>query len=229
MYAIVEIAGQQYKVKKDQQLFVNRLKAEEGDSVSFDKVLLTDNGTITVGAPVIEGVTVEAKILEHLKGDKVIVFKKKRRKGYMKKNGFRPYLTKIQITSLGNGDNQSSDSSKSTVSKIKETVSETVETASKKLEEVSEKVVETIVSDKLTLIEGIGPKVQELLNENGIFSYDKLASKTAEEIKAILEPKGGIYGSMDPETWPAQAKLLAEGKLDELKAWQDELSGGKNK
>jgi len=87
MYAIVEIAGQQFKVAKDQKVFVNRLQGEEGSKVSFDKVLLVDDGKVTIGAPAIEGAEVTAKILGHLKGDKVIVFKKKRRKGYKKKNG----------------------------------------------------------------------------------------------------------------------------------------------
>src|SRR5690554_1154189 len=102
MYAIVEIAGQQFKVSKDQKVFVHRLEAEEGTNVTFDKVLLLDNnGTITLGAPAIEGASVEAKVLQHLKGDKVIVFKKKRRKGYRKKNGHRQYLTQIEIVSVG--------------------------------------------------------------------------------------------------------------------------------
>ena len=98
MYAIVEIAGQQFKVAKDQKVFVNRLAGEEGDEVSFDKVLLAGDGdNITVGAPAIEGALVGAKINRHLKGDKVIVFKKKRRKGYKKKNGHRQSLTEIVI------------------------------------------------------------------------------------------------------------------------------------
>ena len=101
MYAIVEIAGQQFKVSKDLKVYVHRLANEEGTKVSFDKVyLLDDNGTITIGAPAIEGASVEAKVLLHLKGDKVIVFKKKRRKGYKKRNGHRQYLTQIVIEGI---------------------------------------------------------------------------------------------------------------------------------
>ena len=101
MYAIVEIAGQQFKVEKDQQLFVHRLEGKEGAKVSFDNVLLIDNkGKVNVGAPVIAGANVSATIVEHLKDDKVIVFKKKRRKGYKVKNGHRQYLTKIQIEGI---------------------------------------------------------------------------------------------------------------------------------
>ena len=101
MYAIVEIAGQQFKVQKDQKIFVHRLDAEEGKKISFDKVLLIDNdGKVTLGAPAIEGATVSAKVEEHVKGDKVIVFRKKRRKGYKKKNGHRQSFTAITISDI---------------------------------------------------------------------------------------------------------------------------------
>ena len=101
MYAIVEIAGQQFKVSKDQKVFVHRLTVEEGANVTFDKVLLVDNnGTITLGAPAVEGASVGAKVLKHLKGTKVIIFKKKRRKGYQKKNGHRQALTQIVIEGI---------------------------------------------------------------------------------------------------------------------------------
>ncbi|MEZ4809569.1 MAG: 50S ribosomal protein L21 [Allomuricauda sp.] len=101
MYAIVEMAGQQFKVAKDQKVYVHRLQTEEGKKITFDKVLLLDDGgNVTIGAPVIEGAAVEAKVVKHLKGDKVIVFKKKRRKGYQKKNGHRQYLTEIVVESI---------------------------------------------------------------------------------------------------------------------------------
>ncbi|MDP3445611.1 MAG: 50S ribosomal protein L21 [Ignavibacteria bacterium] len=101
MYAIVDIAGQQFKVSEGQQVFVHRLEGEEGNSVSFEKVLLIDNeGKVKVGTPTVAGAKVDAKIVEHLKGDKVIVFKKKRRKGYQKQNGHRQYLSKVLIESI---------------------------------------------------------------------------------------------------------------------------------
>ncbi len=101
MYAIVEISGQQFKVEQDQQIFVHRLEVKEGSKVDFEKVLLVDNsGKVNVGAPVIKGAKVTAKVLDHLKGDKVIVFKKKRRKGYRVKNGHRQYLTKLEIVKI---------------------------------------------------------------------------------------------------------------------------------
>lgn len=101
MYAIVEIAGQQFKVEKDQQVFVHRLDAKEGAKVDFDNVLLVDNGgKVSVGAPAVKGAKVSAKVLSHVQGDKVIVFKKKRRKGYQKSNGHRQQFTEIKISDI---------------------------------------------------------------------------------------------------------------------------------
>ncbi|MCL3779994.1 50S ribosomal protein L21 [Prolixibacteraceae bacterium JC049] len=101
MYAIVEIAGQQFKVEKENKIYVHRLENEVGSNIEFDKVLLVDNeGDVKIGTPVVEGAKVTAKVLDHLKGDKVIVFKKKRRKGYKKRNGHRQYLTQIQIEEI---------------------------------------------------------------------------------------------------------------------------------
>ncbi|MFM1878650.1 MAG: hypothetical protein RLZZ241_1516 [Bacteroidota bacterium] len=101
MYAIVEIAGQQFKVAKDQKVYVHRLSEEAGNKVSFDQVLLIGDGdNITLGAPAIDGAAVEAKVIKHLQGDKVIVFKKKRRKGYRVKNGHRQALTELVIEGI---------------------------------------------------------------------------------------------------------------------------------
>lgn len=101
MYAIVDIAGQQFKVEKDQKVYVHRIPQDEGAEVEFDRVLLVDNdGKIKLGKPVVKGAKVSAKVLSHLKGDKVKVFKKKRRKGYQVLNGHRQYLTQIQVQDI---------------------------------------------------------------------------------------------------------------------------------
>ena len=101
MYAIVEIAGQQFKVEKGQQIYSNRLEEKEGAKVFLDKVLLfEESGKVSVGSPLIQGAQVTAKVLEHLKADKVVVFKKKRRKGYKVKNGHRHYLTKLEVLNI---------------------------------------------------------------------------------------------------------------------------------
>jgi large subunit ribosomal protein L21 len=101
MYAIVEIAGQQFKIEKDRKVYVQRLQAEEGTQVKFDSVLLVENdGNVKVGTPTVFGASVTATVLKHLKGDKVLVFKKRRRKGFQKLNGHRQYLTSIKIDDI---------------------------------------------------------------------------------------------------------------------------------
>jgi large subunit ribosomal protein L21 len=101
MYAIVEIAGQQFKVEKDKKLFVHQLEANEGDSVEFEKVLLVDNdGQVAVGTPTVKGAKITAKVLAHVQGEKVLVFKKKRRKSYQKMNGHRQHFTQIQVETI---------------------------------------------------------------------------------------------------------------------------------
>ena len=121
MYAIVEIAGQQFKVEKDQKLFVHRLDSKEGSKVTFDNVLLLANGDkISVGAPAIDGAQVGVKVLKHFKGNKVIVFKKKRRKGYRVKNGHRQSLTEIQVENiLASGAKKTKSVEKAVVKPVK--------------------------------------------------------------------------------------------------------------
>ena len=233
MYAIVEIAGQQFKVSKDLKVYVHRLSNEEGSSVSFDKVLLLDdNGSITLGAPVIEGASVEAKVLQHLKGDKVIVFKKKRRKGYKKRNGHRQYLTQIVIESIAatGGKKSAAKTEKAPEAKV-ENVSKTekvVEKAPKTEKVAVEKAPKAPKkADDLTIIEGMGPKAAEALTEAGITTYAKLAKTKTAAVKTILEESTSQLSHIDPTTWAEQAQLAADGKMDELKKWQDELNGGK--
>tara|TARA_R110000751_G_scaffold113854_1_gene213017 strand:+ start:11969 stop:12628 length:660 start_codon:yes stop_codon:yes gene_type:complete len=218
MYAIVEIAGHQFKVEKDQKVFVNRLATEEGEAVSFDNVLLiADGSNITVGAPAIGGAQVSAKVLKHLQGDKVIVFKKKRRKGYRKKNGHRQALTEIVIESIvASGAKPAAKAEKAAPKK--ETKKAEAKAAPKKAAKASGK------ADDLKKVEGIGPKIAETLVEAGIATFAELAKTDAAKISEII---AGVRGNHVTDTWPAQAQLAADGKWDELKKWQDELDGGK--
>jgi len=165
MYAIVEIAGQQFKVAKDQKVYVHRLQGEEGAKVSFDKVLLLDNeGAVTVGAPAIQGAEVTAKILGHLQGDKVIVFKKKRRKGYRKKNGHRQALTEIQIEGIAASGTKKAAPAKKAAPKAE------------KVEEPKAEVSNDLSSKTVA-------ELKALAKEQGISGYTSL--KKAELIEAL--------------------------------------------
>ncbi len=223
MYAIVEIAGQQFKVAKDQKVFVHRLASDEGAKVAFDNVLLIGDGDkVTIGAPAIDGAQVGAKVVKHLKGDKVIVFKKKRRKGYRVKNGHRQALSEIVIESI-----VASGAKKAAPAKAKAPAAKAEPKAKAKVEAPAKKAAPkkaTGKADDLKKIEGIGPKIAETLVAAGIASFADLAKAKSAKISEII---ADVRGNHVTETWPAQAQMAADGKWDELKKWQDELDGGK--
>ena len=185
MFAIVEIAGLQYKVEQDQKLFVNRLKGDKGGKVSFDKVLLTVNGSTTVGAPAVNGITVEAEILDHVKADKVIVFKKKRRKGYKKKNGHRQSLTQIQITGITGFDGAKKTAKKETA-KAETTEAKTVKaekaTPAPKAEKAEKEETKSVAAnrDAATVNFSEDHELNYLLKKNGL-------SESIENRKVLVE------------------------------------------
>ncbi|EAP87633.1 MULTISPECIES: 50S ribosomal protein L21 [Croceibacter] len=221
MYAIVEIAGHQFKVEKDQKVYVNRLSAEEGDSVEFDNVLLVGDGdNITLGAPAIDGALIGAKVVKHLKGDKVIVFKKKRRKGYRVKNGHRQYLSEIVIESI----TASGAKKKATSSKAEAKPKAKKETAKAAPKATAKKA--SGKADDLKKIEGAGPKAAEALVNAGVDTFEKLAKETPEHISEILSEASSRLAHLVTDTWPKQAQMAADGKWDELKEYQDKLDGG---
>ncbi len=234
MYAIVEIAGQQFKVAKDQKVFVHRLANEEGDSVSFDNVLLIGDGdNITIGAPAIIGAQVGATVVRHLKGDKVIVFKKKRRKGFRKKNGHRQALSEITIGSIvASGATPAKKEEKkkaAPVAKAKKAAPKAdAEKAAPKAKAETKKAApkKEAKADDLTKIEGAGPKAAEALVNAGIDTFAKVAKTSAEKLSEILSEASANLNHIVTETWPKQAKLAADGKWDELKELQDNLDGG---
>ena len=231
MYAIVEIAGQQVKVAKDQKVFVNRLPVEEGKKVSFDNVLLIGDGdNITIGAPAINGAQIGAKVVKHLKGDKVIVFKKKRRKGFRKKNGHRQYLSEIVIESIvASGATPAKKEEAKKAEPKKETKAKaTAPKAKAETKAPAKKAApkKAAKADDLKKIEGVGPKAAEAMVAAGLDTFAKVAKAKPEAIATILSEASSNLAHLVTDTWPKQAKLAADGKWDELKELQDKLDGG---
>jgi len=184
MYAIVEMAGQQFKVAKDQKVFVHRLPGKEGDKVTFDKVLLLDDGKVTIGAPAIAGAAVKAQILSHLKGDKVIVFKKKRRKGYRKKNGHRQALTEIQVVSIAATGHKVAKEEKKEATKPEPKKAVAKKETKKPVEK---KIVAKKEAKKPVEKKAAAPKAKAVSVDS---NPTDLGTKTVAELKALAKEKG---------------------------------------
>jgi large subunit ribosomal protein L21 len=205
MYAVIKTGGKQYRVVAGERLKVEKLEVEVGGKVALDQVLvLSDGETTTIGAPIIKGATVNATVVSHGRGDKVMIFKFRRRKHYRKTQGHRQSYTEILINDIGG---KSAVAAKPAAAKSA--------TKAKK--------------DDLTIVEGIGPKIAELLIADGIVTFADLASAKVETLAEILAKAGSRFSTHKPDTWPQQAALARDGKMDELKALQDVLDGGKVK
>lgn len=209
MYAVIKTGGKQYKVAAGEYLKVEKLEGEVGSKVVIDKVLvLADGDNVTIGSPLVNGAQVSATVIAQGKGEKVKIFKFNRRKHYRKSQGHRQSYTEIQIDDI-NGQGGAKPAAKKAAAKP---------AAAKKAD---------AKADKLTMIEGVGPKIAGLLNDEGIMTFADLAAAKIETLSAVLEKAGPRFKMHQPDTWPQQAALARDGKMDELKKLQDELDGGK--
>ncbi|MDF9796212.1 large subunit ribosomal protein L21 [Catalinimonas alkaloidigena] len=198
MYAIVDIAGKQFKVAKDQFVYAPSVAGETGASVEFDRVLLLgdDNG-IEVGTPVVNGAKVTGTILDHGRGDKVIVFKKKRRKGYKKTQGHRQGYSKILIEDiLAKGQKASAKKAESKPAPAKEE-------APKK-----ETKAKDSGKDDLKKISGIGPVFEKELNAKGYTTFEQISKLSEEDMEKIADIDGLTADLIKSEDWVGQAKEL---------------------
>lgn len=202
MYAVIKTGGKQYRVTAGSKLKVEQLTAEVGADVVIDQVLMVaDGAAVKVGTPLVQGATVKATVLSHGRGDKVLIFKHRRRKHFKKQGGHRQWFSEIFIAGIEDGAGGSS----------------------------SAKAPEIATLDDLTKVEGIGPKIAAVLVKNGITTFSALAALEAEAITEMLKASGGRFGMAKPATWPQQAALAAAGKWDEFEQLTKELVGGVKK
>jgi large subunit ribosomal protein L21 len=203
MYAVIKTGGKQYRVAAEDKIEIEKLPGAAGDIVEFTDVLMVANdGSVDVGAPFVAGATVAAEILGQVRGPKVIIFKKHRRKHFRRKNGHRQDLTSIRITEILTGGAKPAKQAKAKKAEAKPAKAEAAPLAAP----VSEAKV-----DDLALIGGVGPKILKSLNDMGYTTYAQIANLSAEEIEKI-EAKIKMPGRIAREEWSEQAQELAAGK-----------------
>lgn len=204
MYAVIKTGGKQYRVAAGDKIKVETLPADVGATITLSDVLMVAaNDQIKVGTPMLSGATVSATVISTGRGDKVRIFKMRRRKHYQKHQGHRQNFSELFITSITDGAGNTVAAQAAPVVKFK--------------------------ADDLTLIEGIGPKIATVLTNNGITTFAQLAKADPAAIEDMLKQSGGRFNMAQPKTWPQQAELAAAGNFDALKKLQDELHGGVKK
>jgi large subunit ribosomal protein L21 len=223
MFAVVKTGGKQYRLSVGEKLKIEQIAAEPGQVVALAEVLAVGSGeTITLGTPVVAGAAVHATVLSHGRGDKVRIFKMRRRKHYQKRQGHRQWYTEIFISEIAFGGESAKASAPSVAAFA------TLPAATSAAPAPAKKAAKAAkVGDDLTIVEGIGPKIDGLFKDAGITTFAQLADTSVEKMKEILHAAGPRYTMHNPGTWAEQAALARDGKMDELKAWQDAHIAGK--
>ena len=204
MYAVIKTGGKQYRVAAGDKIKVETLPADVGAQITLSDVLMVAaNDQIKIGTPMLSGATVSATVVSTGRGDKVRIFKMRRRKHYQKHQGHRQNFSELFITAISDGSGNI----------------------------VSAQTAPVIITkaDDLTRIEGIGPKIAAVLASNGITTFVQLAKTDPAAAEDMLKKSGGRFNMARPATWPQQAQLAADGNFDALKKLQDELHGGVKK
>jgi len=227
MYAVINTGGKQYRVAKGDVVRVELLRDDVGAKVSIDAVsLVAADDQVHVGTPIVDGASVEATVVEIGRGQKLLAFKKKRRKGYRRKIGHRQSFTALQIDDIVLPTGGKSAAKKAAPKKAAPKKAAVKEASAKGTAAKAPKKV-AVGDDNLKRIEGIGPKIESVLKDAGIATFAALAGSDEAALRDVLEAAGGRLRSHDPTTWPAQAALAAEERWDDLKELQDRLAGGR--
>jgi large subunit ribosomal protein L21 len=222
MFAVVKTGGKQYRLSVGEKLKIEQIAAEPGQVVALAEVLAVGSGeTITLGTPVVAGAAVHATVLSHGRADKVRIFKMRRRKHYQKRQGHRQWFTEIFISEIAFGGESAKASAPSVAAFAAVPAAVAAPAPAKKAAKAAK------VGDDLTIVEGIGPKIDGLFKDAGITTFAQLADTSVEKMKEILTAAGPRYTMHNPGTWAEQAALARDGKMDELKAWQDAHIAGK--
>jgi large subunit ribosomal protein L21 len=203
MYAVIKTGGKQYRVAAEDKIQIEKLAGEAGDIIEFTNVLMVANdGAIDVGAPFVAGATVAAEIIGQVRGPKIIIFKKHRRKHFRRKNGHRQDLTSVKITEILTGGAKPDKKAAPKKAEAKPAKAEAAPLAAP---------VGEAKADDLALISGVGPKILKTLNDLGYTTYAQIANLTPDEIEKI-EAEIKMSGRIAREEWIEQAKELAAGK-----------------
>jgi large subunit ribosomal protein L21 len=215
MYAVIRTGGKQYRVAPDDVIEIERLGAKAGDQVEFSEVLMiAGDGAISFGAPVVAGATVAGEVTALTRGPKLVIFKKKRRKHFRRKNGHRQDLMEVRITEILTDGRKPARSAGQAPAEAQVAVDEPAAAAEQATATSSST---SGVGDNLSLISGVGPKIKQSLNELGYTRFDQIAALTPDQIEAIetaLKSKGRVAR----DEWIAQARELMEGKPPRAKA-----------
>ena len=214
MYAVVKTGGKQYKVAAGQKFKVEQIAADVGQEIVLDQILAVGNGAdLLIGAPLVPGAAIKATIVAHGRGDKVRIFKMRRRKHYQKRQGHRQNFTELFIAEIADGKGGVFKASAPAVIAAPKAIVSATKNG----------------KDDIELIEGIGPKIAKVLADNGITTFAALATAKADDLTAMLKASGGRFSAASASTWAEQAALLRDGKLEEFKKLTDELVGGVRK
>lgn len=214
MYAVVKTGGKQYKVAAGQKFKVEQIAADVGQEIVLDQILAVGHGAeLLIGAPLVPGAAIKATIVAHGRGDKIRIFKMRRRKHYQKRQGHRQNFTELFIAEIADGKGGIFKADAAAVIAAPKALMSTTKGG----------------KDNIEIIEGIGPKIAKVLADNGITSFAALADAKADDMTAMLKASGGRFSLANTASWAEQAALLRDGKMDEFKKLTDELVGGVKK
>ena len=235
MYAVIKTGGKQYRVSAGQKLKIEQIPADLGATITFNEVLAVGSGAdVVFGAPLVSGAKVDATVVSHGRGDKVTIFKMRRRKHYQRHGGHRQNYTEVFFSAIfGAGGTELAKADSPAISApvalaaAGAPAAAAKPAAAKKVAKVRGKARDG--SDDLELIEGVGPKIAELLKAAGIDTFDALAKAPVEKVQQVLEAGGSKFNLAKPATWAEQAALAASGDWAAFDKLTEALVGGVRK